>query len=71
VFALFISRTETQTSNMSNSENPLSLIKYASSLGYITLLDAAALAGSAMEILDSLLATHPPIGTTTAGMRSG
>lgn len=29
---------------MSNSKNPLSLIKYASSLGYYTLLDAAALA---------------------------
>jgi len=34
----------TGTSNISNSKNPLSLIKYASSLGYFTLLDAAALA---------------------------
>lgn len=34
----------TGTSNISNSKNPLSLIKYASSLGYSTLLDAAALA---------------------------
>jgi len=34
----------TGTSNISNSKNPLSLINYASSLGYSTLLDAAALA---------------------------
>ena len=34
----------TGTSNISNSKNPLSLVKYASSLGYFTLLDAAALA---------------------------
>ncbi|KAK7691935.1 hypothetical protein QCA50_005340 [Cerrena zonata] len=34
----------TGQSNVSNSKNPLSLIKYASSLGYHTLLDAAALA---------------------------
>ena len=34
----------TGTSNITNSKNPLSLIKYASSLGYSTLLDAAALA---------------------------
>ncbi|KAF9649497.1 PLP-dependent transferase [Thelephora ganbajun] len=34
----------TGTSNISNSKNPLSLIQYASSLGYSTLLDAAALA---------------------------
>ena len=34
----------TGASNISNSKNPLSLIKYASSLGYSTLLDAAALA---------------------------
>lgn len=34
----------TGTSNISNSKNPLSLLKYASSLGYFTLLDAAALA---------------------------
>jgi molybdenum cofactor sulfurtransferase len=34
----------TGTSNISNSKTSLSLIKYASSLGYSTLLDAAALA---------------------------
>ena len=34
----------TGTSNISNSKNPLSLINYASSLGYSTVLDAAALA---------------------------
>ncbi|KAI0919126.1 hypothetical protein AcV5_002121 [Taiwanofungus camphoratus] len=34
----------TGQSNISNSKNPLSLIKYAASQGYYTLLDAAALA---------------------------
>ena len=34
----------TGQSNISNTKNPLSLIQYASSLGYSTLLDAAALA---------------------------
>ncbi|KAF8234407.1 PLP-dependent transferase [Tricholoma matsutake] len=34
----------TAQSNISNSKNPLSMIEYASSLGYHTLLDAAALA---------------------------
>jgi len=36
----------TGLSNVTNSKNPLSLIAYASSLGYYTLLDAAALAPS-------------------------
>lgn len=36
----------TGSSNVTNSKNPLSLITYASNLGYSTLLDAAALAGS-------------------------
>ncbi|KAI9573290.1 PLP-dependent transferase [Boletus coccyginus] len=34
----------TGQSNISNSKNPLSILKYASSLGYNTVLDAAALA---------------------------
>ncbi|KAG8220525.1 pyridoxal phosphate-dependent transferase [Butyriboletus roseoflavus] len=34
----------TGQSNISNSKNPLSILRYASSLGYYTLLDAAALA---------------------------
>lgn len=36
----------TGLSNVTNSKNPLSLITYASDLGYSTLLDAAALAPS-------------------------
>ena len=36
----------TGLSNVTNTKNPLSLIKYASDLGYYTLLDAAALAPS-------------------------
>ena len=36
----------TGLSNVTNSKNPLSLITYASGLGYSTLLDAAALAPS-------------------------
>lgn len=36
----------TGLSNVTNSKNPLSLISYASDLGYYTLLDAAALAPS-------------------------
>ena len=36
----------TGLSNVTNSKNPLSLIAYASDLGYSTLLDAAALAPS-------------------------
>lgn len=36
---------------MSNSKNPLSLIQYASSLGYNTLLDAAALAPTSVVSL--------------------
>lgn len=34
----------TGLSNVTNSKNPLSLLEYASNLGYSTLLDAAALA---------------------------
>ncbi|KAI0076380.1 PLP-dependent transferase [Panus rudis PR-1116 ss-1] len=41
----------TGQSNISNSKNPLSLIKYASSLGYNTLLDAAALAPTSIVSL--------------------
>jgi molybdenum cofactor sulfurtransferase len=36
----------TGLSNVTNSKNPMSLIAYASTLGYYTLLDAAALAPS-------------------------
>ncbi|THH29541.1 hypothetical protein EUX98_g4653 [Antrodiella citrinella] len=41
----------TGQSNVSNSKNPLSLIRYASSLGYNTLLDAAALAPTSVVSL--------------------
>ncbi|EMD32985.1 hypothetical protein CERSUDRAFT_118413 [Gelatoporia subvermispora B] len=41
----------TGQSNISNSKNPLSLIKYASSQGYYTLLDAAALAPTSIVSL--------------------
>ena len=36
----------TGSSNVTNSKNPMSLLTYASNLGYYTLLDAAALAPS-------------------------
>lgn len=45
----------TGLSNVTNSKNPLSLIAYASTLGYYTLLDAAALAPSSKI---SLCNTH-------------
>jgi len=38
----------TGLSNISNAKNPLSIIEFASSLGYHTLLDAAALAPSSV-----------------------
>jgi molybdenum cofactor sulfurtransferase len=38
----------TGQSNISNSKNPLSMLEYASSLGYYTLLDAAALAPTSL-----------------------
>lgn len=38
----------TGLSNISNAKNPLSVLKFASSLGYNTLLDAAALAPSSV-----------------------
>jgi len=38
----------TGLSNISNAKNPLSILKFASSLGYNTLLDAAALAPSSV-----------------------
>ncbi|TCD64778.1 hypothetical protein EIP91_003638 [Steccherinum ochraceum] len=41
----------TGQSNVSNSKNPLTLIRYASSLGYSTLLDAAALAPTSIVSL--------------------
>ncbi|PSR80399.1 hypothetical protein PHLCEN_2v6732 [Hermanssonia centrifuga] len=41
----------TGQSNVSNSKNPLSLIKHAASLGYYTLLDAAALAPTSVMSL--------------------
>ncbi|KAH8096784.1 PLP-dependent transferase [Cristinia sonorae] len=41
----------TGQSNISNSKNPLSLIRYATSLGYSTLLDAAALAPTSVVSL--------------------
>lgn len=44
----------TGQSNVSNTKNPLSLIKHAASLGYCTLLDAAALAPtSVMSLSDN------------------
>lgn len=47
----------TGQSNISNSKNPLSMIEYASSLGYYTLLDAAALAPSSSFFLSD----HPQL----------
>ncbi|KAF8885999.1 pyridoxal phosphate-dependent transferase [Infundibulicybe gibba] len=47
--------TLTAQSNISNSKNPLSIIEYASSLGYHTLLDAAALAPTSIFSLSE----HP------------
>jgi len=44
----------TGLSNVTNSKNPLSLITYASDLGYYTLLDAAALAPSSKISLRSV-----------------
>lgn len=41
----------TGQSNISNSKNPLSLIQFASSKGYYTLLDAAALAPTSIVSL--------------------
>ena len=44
----------TGQSNVSNAKNPLSLIRHAASLGYSTLLDAAALAPtSVMSLTDT------------------
>lgn len=45
----------TGQSNVSNTKNPLSLIKHAASLGYYTLLDAAALAPTSVMSLSD----HP------------
>ncbi|KDQ56273.1 hypothetical protein JAAARDRAFT_59174 [Jaapia argillacea MUCL 33604] len=45
----------TGQSNISNSKNPLSLLHYASSLGYSTLLDAAALAPTSVISLEKTL----------------
>lgn len=42
----------TGQSNISNSKNPLTLLKFASSLGYHTLLDAAALAPTSVISLE-------------------
>ncbi|KDQ56271.1 hypothetical protein JAAARDRAFT_132691 [Jaapia argillacea MUCL 33604] len=44
----------TAQSNISSSKNPLSLVEYASSLGYYTLLDAAALAPTSIVSLEDL-----------------
>ena len=41
----------TGQSNISNSKNPLSILRYASSLGYYTLMDAAALAPTSVVSL--------------------
>ena len=41
----------TGQSNISNTKNPLSILSYASSLGYNTLLDAAALAPTSVVSL--------------------
>ena len=47
----------TGQSNISNSKNPLSMIEFASSMGYHTLLDAAALAPSSTISLSD----HPQL----------
>jgi selenocysteine lyase/cysteine desulfurase len=47
----------TGQSNISNSKNPLSMIEFASSMGYHTLLDAAALAPSSSICLSD----HPQL----------
>jgi selenocysteine lyase/cysteine desulfurase len=44
----------TGLSNISNSKNPLSILEFASSLGYNTLLDAAALAPSSIISLTEI-----------------
>jgi len=46
----------TGSSNVTNSKNPLSLVTYASDLGYYTLLDAAALAPSSKISLRTISA---------------